>query len=144
MGYRVSRRASVSSLSRVYHRLRGRESVKLGGGRDEKTCPKGRARYVSVTAILRYSFALAPEAAEKWWEHAKLKIPGALPFATRSGNVCGDSVELPAPGEQWSPGVSLHGSRGRRYFRNFADISEAVGLEFSGRRRYPAGGRATL
>lgn len=64
---------------------------------------------------------------EKWWKDAKLKIPGASPFATRSGNVCGDSAKLPVlanNGLQEFRSMALEA----RYFRNFADISEAVRL----------------
>lgn len=135
-GYHVSHRAKAYRRCRA--RLppgeRGRGSMKSSEGHAMKR--RWYPRALVVYRLLLPGREREFEAAEKWWENAKLKIPGALPFATRSGNVCGDSAELPAPGEQWSPGVSLHGSRGRRYFRNFADISEAVGLEFSGRRCY--------
>lgn len=64
---------------------------------------------------------------EKWRKDAKLKIPRASSFATRSGNIYGDSAKLPA--------LANNGLREfrfvvleARYFRNFVDISRAVGL----------------
>jgi len=65
--------------------------------------------------------------AEKWRKDAKLKIPGASPFATRSGNVCGDSAKLPALANNglWEFRFAAPEAR---YFHNFVDISEAVGV----------------
>lgn len=70
------------------------------------------------------AFARVPE---KWRKDAKLKIPRASSFATRLGNIYGDSAKLPA--------LANNGLREfrsavleARYFRNFVDISRAVGL----------------